>query len=75
MRFVPQERVTISVKAVGSGRQVVRAGARGGFVATFPNVTTDKCVGTVVIARGVLGSRAALRVMPLACLPPDRVDR
>jgi hypothetical protein len=53
--FVPGERVRVTTEGVAKR---TRAGRTGGFTVRFPGVSF--CSGGNVIARGSLGSRAAL---------------
>jgi hypothetical protein len=68
-RFVPAERVVVSVR--GNRRQTKRVTAndRGVFVVTFPRVTYDRCDALRALAVGSRGSRAGLKTPPLLCPP------
>jgi hypothetical protein len=53
--FIPGERVHVTAQGVGKR---TRAGRAGRFTVRFPGV--NLCSGGTVVARGSLGSRAAL---------------
>lgn len=66
--FVPREAVRVVVVAAGERRvRLVRASARGTFVATFAGVSVhDACS---LVARAV-GSRRSYAKLPLPLCPP-----
>jgi hypothetical protein len=68
-RFLPAERVVVSVR--GGQRQTKRATAngRGGFVISFPRISYDRCDPLFALAVGSRGSRAGLKVPPRLCPP------
>src|SRR3954452_16084041 len=69
-RFQPREHVRVVVWANGTGRKMVTAGGRGGFVVRFPGLTTaPPCGAYTVRATGDRGSHAALKVTPECAQP------
>jgi hypothetical protein len=71
LRFLPTERVRVAVVA-GTARRsrLVRATRAGRFVATFSDLSADRCSGLFASAVGVRGSRATFKLVPVGCPPP-----
>jgi hypothetical protein len=67
-RFVPGERVRISVSDARTRTRRVTANTAGVFVAEFP-IAFDRCNGLIVSAVGSEGSRATLKRPELLCPP------
>lgn len=72
MGFRGRERVKLIFTSAGVWQKTLRATRAGTFTAVFPDATIDRCLGSVVIARGQRGSFATLKTMPFACPPPGR---
>jgi hypothetical protein len=68
-RFVPAERVVVSVRSGRPQTKRVTANGRGGFVVSFPRVSYDRCDPLFALAVGSRGSRAGLKVPPRLCPP------
>ena len=64
-RFKPAERVTVTLDRTWVRH--VTAATTGAFTVVFRGVEIDRCDGFSATAAGSKGSRAALRVHPLAC--------
>ena len=71
LRFKPGERVRVSV-VTGTARRsrLVRATRAGRFVATFSDLSADRCNGFFARAEGARGSRATFKLVPVGCPPP-----
>lgn len=71
LRFQPRERVRVAVVA-GTARRsrLVRATRAGRFVATFSDLSADRCNGFFARADGGRGSRATFKLVPVGCPPP-----
>lgn len=67
-RFVPGERVRLSVTDARTRTRRVTASSAGAFVVQFP-FAFDRCNGLIVMAVGSEGSRAALKRGELLCPP------
>src|SRR5262249_33700689 len=66
--FKAKERVTVTLDR--KWVRHARASANGSFVATFANVTVNRCTAAAVVVVGHQGSRAVLKRLPaLQCLP------
>jgi hypothetical protein len=71
LRFQPRERVRVSVVARTVRRsRLVRATRTGYFVATFSDLSADRCNGLFASAVGGGGSRATFKLVPVGCPPP-----
>jgi hypothetical protein len=71
LRFQPRERVRVAVVAGKARRsRVVRATRAGRFVATFSDLSADRCRGLFARADGGRGSRATFKLVPVGCPPP-----
>lgn len=68
-RFVPGERVVVSVRSGQRQTKRVTATNRGGFVVSFPRISYDRCDPLFALAVGSRGSRAGLKMPPRACPP------
>jgi hypothetical protein len=68
-QFHPREKVHVTLMLTSKVVRTVRTSARGTFTLATPE-SFDPCVGAVVIAAGVRGDVARLKVMPRGCLPP-----
>lgn len=68
-RFVPAERVVVSVKRGQRQTKRVTANDRGSFVVTFPQISYDRCDALFALAVGSRGSRAVLKMLPRLCPP------
>jgi hypothetical protein len=70
-RFRSAERVRVTV-VTGKTRssRLVRATSAGAFVATFTELSADRCSGLSAVAVGGRGSRATFKLVPLGCPPP-----
>jgi hypothetical protein len=67
-RFLPGERVTVTLHTERTiGRRAV-AGRAGSFRVSFGEETFDRCSGPFVRAVGRRGSRAVLKLPMPACL-------
>jgi hypothetical protein len=70
-RFVPRERVRVSVSGSREATRRVTASAAGAFVVQFATFTFDRCnAGLSVVAVGSEGSRAGLKLPEMLCPPP-----
>jgi hypothetical protein len=70
-RFRAAERVRVTVVTGATTRsRLVRAGRAGAFVATFAELSADRCDGLSAVAVGGRGSRAVFKLVPLGCPPP-----
>jgi hypothetical protein len=67
--FLPGERVRVTLSAERRLTRQVTAGPAGGFVLRIPSAY-DRCTATIVLAVGARGSRAGLKLPPLACPAP-----
>jgi hypothetical protein len=68
-RFVPAERVVVSVRGGKRQTKRVTANGRGGFVVSFPRLSYDRCDPLFALAVGSRGSRASLKMPPRLCPP------
>ena len=69
--FRAHERVSLVLhQASGVTRRRARAGRDGGFRKVFTGVTTDRCSGFQLTAKGSAGSRATLLHRALPQCPP-----
>jgi hypothetical protein len=70
-RFHAAERVRVIV-VTGKTRssRLVRATRAGAFVATFSELSADRCSGLSAVAVGGRGSLATFKLVPLGCPPP-----
>lgn len=69
--FKARESVRLVVTAgMAKARRILRASATGGFNASFPTVSVDRCTGGTVRAIGSQGSSAVTKLGPLAQCPP-----
>jgi hypothetical protein len=66
--FKAHERVRVTATPGGVRRVLTRADGR--FTATY-STAVDRCTGLSVVAVGVRGDRAALKLPQPACPPPD----
>jgi hypothetical protein len=70
-RFRAAERVRVTVVTGATVRsRLVRASRAGAFVATFAELSADRCSGLSAVAVGGRGSRASFKLVPLGCPPP-----
>jgi hypothetical protein len=70
-RFVPRERVRVSVSGAGQATRRVTASGGGAFVVQFATFSFHRCnAGLVVVAVGSEGSRAGLKLPEMLCPPP-----
>src|SRR5262245_30248946 len=60
--FHSRERVTVTVTARNTSRKVVKANARGAFMATFGRFVLPYCESYTIRAKGNRGSSATLSV-------------
>lgn len=67
-KFVPRERVRVSVVSERSLAKWVTANGSGVFVVRF-DAAYDRCSGLVATATGARGSRAGLKMPQLGCPP------
>jgi hypothetical protein len=68
--FLPRELVKVTVTAEGQKSvKRIRATATGAFTANFLSVDLDRCSGMLVVATGLRGSQAKLKVPQPACPP------
>lgn len=69
-RFRSTERVRVTVvTGTTRGSRLVRASRAGTFVATFTELSADRCSGLSALAVGAGGSRATFKLVPLGCPP------
>jgi hypothetical protein len=66
--FRPSERVRVTLSGELTRTKHVTASAGGAFVVRFQS-TYDRCSAAIVRAVGARGSRAALKLVPVACPP------
>jgi hypothetical protein len=64
--FRPTERVRVTLSGEVTRTKHVTASAGGAFVVRFQS-TYDRCSAAIVRAVGAKGSRAALKLVPVAC--------
>jgi hypothetical protein len=70
LHFHSGERVRVTVVAETARRtRLVRATRAGAFVATFSELSTDRCGELSAVAVGARGSRATFKLIPLGCPP------
>lgn len=67
-RFLPGERVRVTVVSVRKHSKRVTATRRGAFVVRFDFVP-DRCLGATIVAVGNRGSRAQAK-LPMPVCPP-----
>jgi hypothetical protein len=68
--FLPRELVRVTVTTDGKSTvKRIRATATGTFTANFVAVELDRCSGALVVASGLRGSQARLKVAQPACPP------
>jgi hypothetical protein len=68
--FLPRELVRVTVTTEGQRTMKrIRATATGTFTANFVPVELDRCSGALVVAAGLRGSQARLKVAQPACAP------
>jgi hypothetical protein len=68
LRFQPEERVRVMIRGAGATRRV-SADNQGSFVASFQELSADRCNALAVLALGSRGSRAELKRPGPLCPP------
>ena len=64
--FLAKEPVRVTLSGKVTRTKQVTASSGGGFVVRFP-ATFDRCTTTIARAVGAKGSRAGLKLVPVAC--------
>ena len=64
--FLAKEPIRITLSGKVTRTKQVTASSAGGFVVRFP-ATFDRCSTTIARAVGAKGSRAGLKLLPVAC--------
>jgi hypothetical protein len=68
-RFLPAERVRVTVRGARIATRPVSADEQGSFVAAFQDVVVDRCSALSVLAVGSRGSQAVLKRSGPLCPP------